>query len=84
MKEEIAQDFKKLSWAVESGQTDNVYLIIFNRARKEEDYCGELKGLKKQYPEVKGIYLESVFGYDKRFYTQLYLNKPDWKYRIKS
>lgn len=79
---EIAKDFHKLSWAIESKQSKNAYMIIFNRARKEESYLDELCELKKSYPKVKGIYLESIAG-EARSYRIIYLDKSDWKYKIR-
>lgn len=81
MKIEIEKDFQKLSWAIESGQSDNVYMIIFNRARKEENFIKELHYLKEYNPKIKGIYLESIVTH-KRYYLPLYLNESDWKYKI--
>ena len=83
MEKEIEKDFKKLTWAIESGQVDDVYLIIFNRARKEERFVQDLRGLKMRYLKVKGVYLESIVSSKERYYEIIYLNDEDWKYKIR-
>ena len=84
IRREIKHDFQKLTWAAEQKHAKHAYMIIFNRCRAElnmaykaeKPYEDELVSFEKQYPRVKGVYLESVIKDTKKKYAGRYLN--DW------
>ncbi len=55
VREEIAKDIIKLTWALELKQARNVYMVIFNRFRSEVSYYKELEKLSDANPQVKVI-----------------------------
>jgi len=84
LKDEIRKDFEKLSWAVkEKAQARNAYLIIFNRARKEEAFGQEMKKIANDNLDVKCIYIESIRGKNKS-HKVLYLNSWENKLRYET
>ncbi|MDD3894258.1 MAG: hypothetical protein PHU36_04480 [Syntrophomonadaceae bacterium] len=79
LREEIAKDFTKLTWSLES-QAQNAYMVIFNRVRPEVTYYEELNQLAQENPQVKAIYVESVKE-PKRHYHFIYLN--NWANKLR-
>jgi hypothetical protein len=61
LRHEIKKDFIKLTWALESKQARQAYMLIFNRYGSEKGYIEELQELESAHPEVKLIYQESYF-----------------------
>ena len=79
LRSEIKKDFKKLRLALSNKQAISAFMIIFNRANKNEKYHKEFQSLTNKYPEIKAIYVESVFKpkrYAKPFYS------ANWKHKI--
>lgn len=62
LKDEIKKDFVKLNWALETRQSRDAYLLIFNRYGMEKNYWKELAGLESLYPRVRLIYQESYYS----------------------
>lgn len=82
LESEIRKDFQKLTLAIETRQTRNAYMIIFNRARPEKTFINSLKEIDEQNPSVKGLYLESVVD-PKRHYEIKYLKEKEWKHKLR-
>mgnify|MGYP000907714341 FL=1 len=78
MKDEIKKDIIKLKMAIEQGQTQKAYCLIFNRCREESDFVQELCKWGEQNSEVKILYIETVLK-EKRHYLVKYINGWDYK-----
>ncbi|MDK2801664.1 MAG: hypothetical protein PWQ70_3283 [Clostridiales bacterium] len=74
MRAEIIKDFRKLIMALDGGQTQSAYLIVFNRSRHEEAFIREFEKLSDLDSRVKGIYIESIKG-NYRHYKVVYINQ---------
>lgn len=63
-REEIDKDVKKLEWSVtlEPPQSQNAYLLVFNRHRHEPALIADIENWARDYPRVKMLYIESVFA----------------------
>jgi hypothetical protein len=81
MRSEIIKDFRKLVMALEAGQTQTAYLIVFNRSSHEEDFIREFEELSDLDSRVKGIYIESIKG-NTRYYKVVYINQWSNKLRF--
>lgn len=76
LKDEIKKDFVKLSWALETRQARDAYMLIFNRYGNEKSYWKELEGLEATYPGVRLIYQESFYiGKDHKTFIRSHLNR---------
>ena len=76
LKDEIKKDFVKLSWALETRQARDAYMLIFNRYDSEKTYWKELEGLEATYPRVRLIYQESYYrDRDHKTFIRSHLNR---------
>lgn len=77
---EIKKDAKKLKWAatLEPPQSQNAYLLVFNRYRHEPTLIDDIAyWSENKYPEVKMLYIESVIDkkHKKTFFSD------NWTYQ---
>jgi len=61
LRSEIKKDFIKLSWALETKQARDAYMLIFNRYGKEKKYWETLEELQREHQGIKLIYQESYY-----------------------
>lgn len=80
MREEIKKDFRKLSMALDQGQSKNAYLIVFNRFRPEDDFRKEFLDFSKTNRRIKGLYIESTTAQFRQCKI-VYLN--DWIQKLR-
>jgi len=67
MRGEIKKDAIKLNWSItlEPPQSQNAYLLVFNRYKHEPTLIADIKNWSRNYPQVKMLYVESVIAKEK-------------------
>ena len=80
LRDEIMKDAKKLNWSItlEPPQSQNAYLLVFNRYRSEPTLITDIKNWSREYPRVKILYIESVIA--KKKYKKVVFSEG-WKYQ---
>ena len=80
MKGEIKRDFQKLNFALESGQTQLAYMIIFNRHANDLSFINDLRSYACINKNIKLIYVESVMRIPRHYYC---LYTDNWSEMLK-